>query len=45
MSDLAFYLKRLRLSHINDHLPALLQRAAAEEWSYQEFPGLSARTG
>ena len=38
MSDLTFYLKRLRLSHINDHLPALLQRAAAEEWSYQEFP-------
>jgi DNA replication protein DnaC len=37
MSDLAFYLKRLRLSHINDHLPALLERASAEEWSYQEF--------
>ena len=37
MSDLKFYLKRLRLSHINDHLPALLERASAEEWSYQEF--------
>ena len=36
-SDLAFYLKRLRLSHMNEHLPPLLERAMAEEWSYQEF--------
>ena len=36
-SDLAFYLKRLRLSHMNEHLPSLLERAMTEEWSYQEF--------
>jgi DNA replication protein DnaC len=36
-SDLAFCLKRLRLSHMNEHLPPLLERAVAEEWSYQEF--------
>lgn len=36
-SDLAFYIKRLRLSHMNEHLPPLLERAMAEEWSYQEF--------
>jgi DNA replication protein DnaC len=36
-SDLSYYLKRLRLSHINQHLPPLLERAVAEEWSYQEF--------
>jgi len=36
-SDLAFYMKRLRLSHMNDHLPPLLERAVAEEWSHQEF--------
>lgn len=36
-SDLAFYLKRLRLSHMNEHLPPLLERAIVEEWFYQEF--------
>jgi len=36
-NDLAYYLKRLRLSHITQHLPPLLERAVAEEWSYQEF--------
>jgi DNA replication protein DnaC len=36
-SDLSYYLKRLRLSHINQHLPPLMERAVAEDWSYQEF--------
>jgi DNA replication protein DnaC len=36
-SDLAFCLKRLRLSHMNQYLLPLLERAVAEEWSYQEF--------
>ena len=36
-SDLAFYMKRLRLGHMNEHLPPLLERAMADEWSYQEF--------
>ena len=36
-SDLAFYLKRLRLPRLEEHLSSITQRAAAEGWSYEEF--------
>jgi DNA replication protein DnaC len=36
-SDLAYYLKRLRLSRLNDRLEPMVQQAAAEEWSYETF--------
>lgn len=36
-SDLAYYLKRLRLSRLADRLEPLCQQAAAEEWSYETF--------
>jgi DNA replication protein DnaC len=35
--DLAFYLKRLRLPRVGEHLARVVQRAAEEEWSYKEF--------
>ena len=37
MSDVAFYLKRLRLPHLAHRLEATLQQAAAESWSYETF--------
>jgi DNA replication protein DnaC len=37
MSDLAYYLKRLRLSRLADRLEPTLQQAAAESWSYETF--------
>jgi len=36
-SDLAFYLKRLRLPRLAEHLTSITQRAAEEDWSYEEF--------
>ena len=36
-SDLAYYLKRLRLSRLADRLEPLLQQAAGESWSYETF--------
>lgn len=36
-SDLAFYLKRLRLPRLGEHLSSITQRAAEEGWSYEEF--------
>jgi len=36
-SDLVYYLKRLRLSRLNDRLTPMCQQAAAEEWSYETF--------
>jgi len=35
--DLAFYLKRLRLPRLGEHLTSITQRAAEEGWSYEEF--------
>jgi DNA replication protein DnaC len=35
--DLAFYLKRLRLPRVGEHLVRVAQRAAEEDWSYEEF--------
>jgi DNA replication protein DnaC len=35
--DLAFYLKRLRLPRLGEHLANITQRAAEESWSYEEF--------
>ena len=35
--DLAFYLKRLRLPRVGEHLVRVTQRAAEEDWSYEEF--------
>ncbi len=35
--DLAFYLKRLRLPRVGEQLARVAQRAAQEEWSYEEF--------
>lgn len=37
MSDLAYYLKRLRLSRLADRLEPTLQQAAAESWAYETF--------
>ncbi len=36
-SDLAFYLKRLRLPRIGEHLAKVSQQAAEDGWSYQAF--------
>jgi hypothetical protein len=36
-SDLAFYLKRLRLPRVGERLTSVAQRAAEESWSYEEF--------
>jgi len=36
-SDLAYYLKRLRLSRLADRLEPLLQQASTESWSYETF--------
>ncbi|MBU0512195.1 MAG: ATP-binding protein [Chloroflexi bacterium] len=36
-SDLAYYLNRLRLSHLADRLDPLLKQAAAESWPYEIF--------
>jgi DNA replication protein DnaC len=35
--DLAFYLKRLRLPRVGEHLARVAQRAAEEDWSYEVF--------
>jgi DNA replication protein DnaC len=35
--DLAFYLKRLRLPRVGEHLATLSQQAAEEGWSYEAF--------
>lgn len=37
MSDLTYYLKRLRLSRLSDRLSTLTTRAADENWSYETF--------
>lgn len=37
MSDLAFYLQRLRLPRLAERLDHVTQQAAAEGWSYEEF--------
>ena len=37
MNDLAYYLKRLRLTRLGDRLDPLLHQAAAESWSYETF--------
>ena len=37
MSDLAYYLKRLRLPRLGERLANVTQQAAEEEWSYEEF--------
>jgi DNA replication protein DnaC len=36
-SDMAFYLKRLRLPRVGEHLANVSQQAAEEDWSYEEF--------
>ena len=36
-SDLAFYLKRLRLPRVGERLVSVTQRAAEEGWSYEAF--------
>ena len=36
-SDLAYYLKRLRLSRLADRLEPVLKQAASESWSYETF--------
>jgi len=35
--DLAFYIKRLRVPRLGDHLERVSRQAAEEEWSYEEF--------
>jgi DNA replication protein DnaC len=37
MSELPYYLKRLRLSRLSDRLEGLTKQAAAENWSYEVF--------
>jgi len=37
MSDLAYYLKRLRLSRLTDRLEPMLKQATTETWSYETF--------
>lgn len=37
MSELAYYLKRLRLSRLSDRIEPTLKQAAAESWSYETF--------
>jgi DNA replication protein DnaC len=36
-SDLAYYLKRLRLPRVGERLSSVTRRAAEEDWSYEEF--------
>ena len=36
-SDLAFYIKRLRVPRLAEHLDRVTRQAAEEEWSYEEF--------
>jgi DNA replication protein DnaC len=36
-SDLAFYLKRLRLPRVGERLASVTQQAAEADWSYEEF--------
>jgi len=36
-SDLSFCLKRLRLPRVDERLTSVTQRAAKEDWSYEEF--------
>jgi len=36
-SDLAFYIKRLRVPRLRDHLDRVTRQAAEEGWSYEEF--------
>ena len=36
-SDLAFYLKRLRLPRVGEHLTKVSQQAAEDGWSYEAF--------
>jgi DNA replication protein DnaC len=36
-SDLAYYLKRLRLPRVGERLSNVTRRAAEEDWSYEEF--------
>jgi DNA replication protein DnaC len=35
--DLAFYLKRLRIPRVGEHLARISQQAAEDGWSYEEF--------
>lgn len=35
--NLAFYIKRLRVPRLGDHLERVSRQAAEEEWSYEEF--------
>jgi DNA replication protein DnaC len=35
--NLAFYIKRLRVPRLGDHLERVIHQAAEEEWSYEEF--------
>ena len=37
MSDLAYYLKRLRLSRLSDRLEPLVKQATSDSWSYETF--------
>ena len=37
MSDLAYYLKRLRLSRLTDRLEPMVKQATADNWSYETF--------
>jgi DNA replication protein DnaC len=36
-SDLAFYIKRLRVPRLAEHLDRVTRQAAEEEWSYEAF--------
>jgi DNA replication protein DnaC len=36
-SDLAFYIKRLRVPRLSDHLDRVTRQATEEDWSYEEF--------
>jgi DNA replication protein DnaC len=36
-SDLAFYIKRLRVPRLGDHLDRVTRQATEEDWSYEEF--------
>jgi DNA replication protein DnaC len=36
-SDLAFYIKRLRVPRLGEHLDSVARQAAEEDWSYEEF--------
>jgi DNA replication protein DnaC len=36
-SDLAFYIKRLRVPRLGDHLDRVTRQASEEDWSYEQF--------